>query len=135
MSILLLLLSIIALAVALVLLYPRSVAGEWTSLAEGIGPAARLSQSGPLVRGRRQVPGGEQYFDGRIIGRRLTLARRAHGARHISGMGFPENLAQGIEGRVVARYSMVLSEDGRTLRGQLWSLKVYFHWFCNKLFY
>ena len=127
MSIFLLALSILALAGALVLLYPRSVAGDWISPDEGGGPAARLSQSGPLVRGRRQVSGGEQYFEGRIIGRRLTLVRRDYGSHHISRMGFSGDLALELEGKVFARYSMVLSEDGQSLKGYLWSLKVYFH--------
>ena len=127
MSIFLLALSILALAGALVLLYPKSIAGEWISPDEGGGPAAKLSQSGPLVRGRRQVSGGEQYFEGRILGRRLTLVRRDYGSHHISRMGFSGNLALELEGKVFARYSMVLSEDGRALKGHLWSLKVYFH--------
>jgi hypothetical protein len=84
-----------------------------------------LAQLGPLVTGRRDVPGGHQEFSGLLVGRRLRLTRRDHGVKALVGMGFPEPIAQRLDGEVTATLELDL-RDGVLLSGTFTPQKVEF---------
>ena len=76
---------------------------------EGVRPERiTLGQLGPLVTGRRDVAGGHVEFSGVLIGRTLKLTRRDHGVRALVGLGFPEPIAQKLDGEVTARLELQL---------------------------
>ena len=120
-------LGVLALTAVVVLLVPRRVSGAWLSREAGVRGSIKVVQTGPSVRARRKVPGGDQHFEGWIFGTRLTLSRRDYGVRHLAGMGFPDGLIPQLEGRVFARYSLKVAGDRRSLSGVQRNLKVYFH--------
>jgi hypothetical protein len=108
------------------------VAGTWErsmSAAEreaGTRPEQiTLAQLGPLVTGRREVAGGHQELSGLLVGRTLRLTRRDHGVRALVGMGFPEAIAQRLDGEVTAKLELTL-RDGVLLDGTFTPQKVEF---------
>jgi hypothetical protein len=84
-----------------------------------------LAQLGPLVTGRRDVPGGHQELSGLLVGRRLRLTRRDHGTKSLVALGFPEPVAQRLDGDVMARLELEL-RDGVLLQGDFFPKKVEF---------
>ena len=84
-----------------------------------------LAQLGPLVTGRRDVPGGHQELSGLLVGRTLRLTRRDHGVKALVGMGFPEAIAQRLDGEVTAKLELRL-RDGVLLEGTFTPQKVEF---------
>jgi len=108
------------------------VAGTWERL---LTPGEReagarperitLAQLGPLVTGRRDVAGGHQEYSGLAVGRRLRLTRRDHGVRALASLGFPEPVAQRLDGEVMARLDLQL-RDGVLLTGTFTPQKVEF---------
>lgn len=85
-----------------------------------------LGQLGPFVTGRREVKGGYQEFSGLMIGRAVTLTRRDHGVKALSAMGFPDGVAQKLDGEVMARLKLSLVEEGTQLDGTFEPQKVEF---------
>lgn len=75
-----------------------------------------LAQLGPLVTGRRDVVGGHQELSGVLFGRTLRLTRRDHGVRALVGLGFPEPIAQRLDGEVTAKMELEL-KGGVLLEG------------------
>ncbi|MDP2341773.1 MAG: hypothetical protein Q8O67_12515 [Deltaproteobacteria bacterium] len=67
-----------------------------------------LGQLGPLVTGRREVPGGWQELSGLLVGRTLRLTRRDHGVKALVALGFPEPVAHKLDGEVTARLELGL---------------------------
>lgn len=109
------------------------VAGTWERVLddeereEGKRPERlTLGQLGPLVNGRRDVPGGYQAFSGYMVGRTLRLARRDYGVRALMAQGFPEPIAQKLDGEVMARMTMRLTGSGGFLEGEFVPQKVEF---------
>ncbi len=84
-----------------------------------------LAQLGPLVTGRRDVVGGHQEYSGFLIGSKLRLTRRDHGVKALIGMGFPEPIAQRLDGEVTAKLELDL-RDGVVLSGTFTPQKVEF---------
>lgn len=117
----------------LLLAWIYRVTGTWERVptdddqAEG-GRAERitLGQIGPFVTGRRDVAGGWQEYSGLLLGPRLSLTRRDHGAKALARMGFPDGVAQKLEGEVMARFKMHVVEGGLFLEGSFEPLKVEF---------
>ncbi len=108
------------------------VAGTWertlSSTEREAGTRAEqitLAQLGPLVTGRRDVVGGHQELSGLLIGRTLRLTRRDHGVKALVGMGFPEPIAQRLDGEVTAKLELTL-RDGVLLEGTFTPQKVEF---------
>ncbi len=85
-----------------------------------------LGQMGPLVNGRRDVSGGYQEFSGFMVGRTLRLSRRDHGVRALMAQGFPEPIAQKLDGEIMARMTMKLTGSGAFLEGSFVPQKVEF---------
>ncbi len=74
---------------------------------EGMKPERiTLGQLGPLVTGRREVAGGHIEFSGLLVGRTLKLTRRDHGVKALIGLGFPESIAQKLDGEITARMEL-----------------------------
>jgi hypothetical protein len=108
-----------------------SVAGTWDRVTgESDAGLSRdrvvLAQLGPIVIGRRDTSGGYQSFFGYTWFRRLYLSRRDHGLRLLTRQGFPEPIAKILEGRVMVRLKLELSEDKLFLNGTLISYQVNF---------
>jgi hypothetical protein len=108
------------------------VAGTWertlssSDREAGVRPEQiTLAQLGPLVTGRRDVPGGHQELSGLLVGRTLRLTRRDHGVKALVGMGFPEAIAQRLDGEVTAKLELRL-RDGVLLEGSFTPQKVEF---------
>ncbi len=85
-----------------------------------------FGQLGPFVTGRREVKGGYQEYSGVMFGRSVTLARRDHGVKALAAMGFPEGVAQKLDGEVMARLKLSLIEGGAFLVGTFEPQKVEF---------
>ncbi len=99
------------------------VAGTWertlsaSERESGVRPERiTLAQLGPLVTGRRDVVGGYQELSGVLVGRRLRLTRRDHGVKALVGLGFPEPIAQRLDGEITARLELEL-RGGAVLQG------------------
>lgn len=84
-----------------------------------------LGQLGPLVTGRREVPGGYQELSGFAVGPVLRLTRRDHGVRALTAMGFPEPVAKKLDGEVMAKLELRL-RGGVRLEGTFTPQKVEF---------
>jgi hypothetical protein len=84
-----------------------------------------LGQLGPLVTGRRDVPGGYQELSGILIGSSVWLTRRDHGVRALTAMGFPEPVAKKLDGEVMAKMELRL-RGGVLLEGTFMPQKVEF---------
>lgn len=91
------------------------VSGTWereltqTERDSGLRPERiTLGQLGPLITGRREVPGGWQEISGILVGRTLRLTRRDHGAKHLVALGFPETIAAKLDGEITAKLDLRL---------------------------
>lgn len=109
------------------------VTGTWervltqAELDEGARPERiTLGQLGPIVTGRRDVKGGHQEYSGIQIGRRLTLNRRDHGPRSLMSMGFPDAIAAKLDGEIMARLRLTVTDGGLSLEGTFEPQKVEF---------
>ncbi|MCC7071895.1 MAG: hypothetical protein IT383_11270 [Deltaproteobacteria bacterium] len=85
-----------------------------------------LGQFGPFVTGRRDVAGGYQQYSGMLLGPRLTLTRRDHGKASLMRMGFPDAVADKLEGEVMANLKLRVVDGGLFLDGAFEPLKVEF---------
>jgi hypothetical protein len=85
-----------------------------------------LGQLGPFVTGRRDVKGGYQEYSGVMMGRGLTLMRRDHGVQALSSLGFPDGVAIKLNGEVMARLRLSLTDGGLHLDGTFEPQKVEF---------
>ena len=108
------------------------VTGTWErdlSVAEresGTSPERiTLGQLGPLVTGRREVPGGYQELSGIAFGPVLRLNRRDHGVLALTKMGFPDAVAKKLDGEVMAKLELRL-RGGVLLEGTFTPQKVEF---------
>lgn len=84
-----------------------------------------LAQLGPLITGRRDVPGGHHEFSGWAFGPIVRLTRRDHGVRALTSLGFPEPVAKKLDGEVMARLDLRL-RGGVLLEGTFAPQKVEF---------
>ncbi len=117
----------------LLLAWVYRVTGTWERVlsadeqAEGArAERITLGQFGPFVTGRRDVAGGYQQYSGLLVGPRLTLARRDHGKAALVRMGFPEGVADKLEGEVMANLKLSVVDGGLFLDGTFAPLKVEF---------
>jgi hypothetical protein len=85
-----------------------------------------FGQLGPFVTGRREVKGGYQEYSGVMFGRSVTLTRRDHGVKALAAMGFPDGVAQKLDGEVMARLKLSLEDSGLYLVGTFEPQKVEF---------
>jgi hypothetical protein len=85
-----------------------------------------LAQLGPFVTGRRDVKGGHQEYSGLIVGRTVKLSRRDHGVASLAGLGFPEAIAKKLDGEIMARLKLSLTDGGLFLDGTFEPQKVEF---------
>lgn len=86
----------------------------------------RLSQLGFLVVGKRTVVGGYQTFFGIAIGPQLWMRRRDFGIAFLAREGFPEDIAKQVEGQVLGKYRLRLSQDRDFLTGDFVPYRVEF---------
>lgn len=97
------------------------VTGTWERVDEDVpnGRVERITlvQFGPFVRGRRMMKGGFQEFTGVLRGRSILLGRVDHGKSMLMAQGFPEQIAEEIDGSLTARFRLTLSQDGRAIFG------------------
>jgi len=93
--------------------------------AGGMPERITLGQLGPLVTGRREVPGGYQELSGILIGSTLRLTRRDHGVKALAAMGFPEPVAKKLDGEVMAKLELRM-RGGVLLEGTFTPQKVEF---------
>lgn len=85
-----------------------------------------FGQLGPFVTGRRDVKGGYQEYSGLLVGRSVTLTRRDHGVQALAAMGFPDGVAVKLDGEVMARLRLTLTDGGFHLEGTFEPQKVEF---------
>lgn len=109
------------------------VSGTWErvltpeELEQGLRPERiTLGQLGPLVTGRRDLAGGHQELSGFMVGRSVSLNRRDHGRQALVAMGFPDAVAQKLDGEIMARMKLSLVHDGLVLEGTFEPQKVEF---------
>lgn len=117
----------------LLLAWIYRVTGTWERVltdeehAEGVrAERITLGQIGPFVTGRRDVAGGYQQYSGLLVGPRLTLSRRDHGKASLVRMGFPDAVADKLEGEVMANLRLRVVDGGMFLDGAFEPLKVEF---------
>lgn len=106
------------------------ITGTWERVDEDV-VASRperitLVQFGPFVRGRRMMKGGFQEFSGYVTGRSVTIGRIDHGKAMIMSQGFPEAIADEVDGTLTARLKLTLSKDARALFGTFTPQKIDF---------
>lgn len=106
------------------------ITGTWERVDEDV-VASRperitLVQFGPFVRGRRMMKGGFQEFSGYVTGRSVTIGRIDHGKAMIMSQGFPEAIAEEVDGTLTARLKLTLSQDARALFGTFAPQKIDF---------
>ena len=106
------------------------VSGTWERVDEDVpyGKVERITfvQFGPFVRGRRMMKGGFQEFSGLMRGRSMALGRIDHGRAMLIGQGFPEKIAEEIDGSLTARLRLTLSQDGKAIFGTFSPQKIEF---------
>ena len=106
------------------------VTGTWERVDEDAksGNVERITlvQFGPFVRGRRMMKGGFQEFSGLLRGRSIAMTRRDHGKQMIIDQGFPDTIAEEIDGSVTAAMRMTLSADGKVIFGTFSPQKIEF---------
>lgn len=106
------------------------VTGTWERVDEDVpnGKVERITlvQFGPFVRGRRMMKGGFQEFSGILNGRSILLGRIDHGKAMLMEQGFPEAIADEIDGSLTARLRMTLSQDGKAIFGTFSPQKIEF---------
>ena len=122
-----------AAALWLVTAFAFRVAGTWErvltddEIAQGQRPErVELAQLGPVVTGRRDVPGGHQEYSGYMLGRTARLVRRDHGVESLTALGFPEAIAKQLDGEITARLKLRLVEGGLFMEGVFIPQKVEF---------
>ena len=120
---LIVILAALALAWALSALFFR-VSGTWLrelserDRARGVQPERiELTQLGPFVSGRRELPGGYQEFSGVLLWSTLRLKRRDCGEALLVAQGFPKHIAPLLDGQVTARLVLRVEAGGAVLRG------------------
>lgn len=86
----------------------------------------RLSQLGCFVIGKRLIVGGHQSFFGVAIGPQLWMRRRDFGVVSLTREGFPEDIAKQVEGQVLGKYRLQLSQDRDFLTGDFVPYRVEF---------
>lgn len=105
------------------------VTGTWERVDEDAKKNAELitlAQFGPFVRGRRKMKGGFQEYSGYLRGRSIEMIRRDHGKQMIMDQGFPEGVADEVDGSVTARMRLTLSADGSVIHGTFCPQKIEF---------
>ena len=106
------------------------VTGTWERVDEdktsGAVERITLVQLGPFVRGRREMTGGYQEFNGMLRGRSISLTRRDHGQKMIVSQGFPAGVAEEIDGSVTAAMRLTLSADSSVIHGTFSPQKIEF---------
>jgi hypothetical protein len=106
------------------------VTGTWERVDEDVpsGKVERITlvQFGPFIRGRRMMKGGFQEFTGVLRGRSIVLGRIDHGKAMLMAQGFPETIAEEIDGSLTARLRMTLSQDGTVIFGTFAPQKIEF---------
>ena len=117
----------------LLLAWIYRVTGTWERVlasdeAEEGGRAERITfgQLGPFVTGRRDVAGGYQQFSGMLVGPRLSLTRRDHGVLALARMGFPDGVAEKLQGEVMAHLKLRVVDGGLFLEGTFEPVKIEF---------
>ncbi len=85
-----------------------------------------LGQFGPLVTGRRDVPGGHQEFGGFMLFRTLLISRRDHGVQALVKQGFPDPIAKLLDGEIAGKLRLGLTGGGLLLEGKFTPQKVEF---------
>lgn len=116
-----------------------SVSGTWERIpTEAEAAAARtlgkpvalerivLGQVLFLVNGRRDLGAGFQEFSGTMLFRTVRLSRRDHGVANLVKQGFPEVIAQKIDGEVTGKLKLGLIAGGLVLEGTFTPQKVEF---------
>jgi len=107
-----------------------SFSGVWERMDNSSKLAARerirLMQFGCFVIGRRVVVGGVQHFVALALGPHLWMRRRDFGINYLASEGFPSEVASQIEGQVMARYRLELSDDHNFLDGVFVPFRVEF---------
>ncbi len=104
------------------------VTGTWERVDADVKDTERITlvQFGPFVRGRRMMKGGFQEFNGVMSGRSIKMTRRDHGRQMIVDQGFPDSIAEEIDGSVTAEMRMTLSADGKVIFGTFCPQKIEF---------
>lgn len=107
-----------------------SFSGVWERMDNSSKLAARerirLTQFGCFVMGRRVVVGGVQHFTALALGPYLWMRRRDYGINYLTSEGFPREVARHVEGHVIARYRLKLSDDHHFLDGVFVPFRVEF---------
>ena len=85
-----------------------------------------LTQFAFFVLGERVVVGGYQSFFGFALGPILWLRRRDFGILSLTHQGFPDTIARLVQGQLMAKYKLKLSDDGVMLSGSFTPYKVEF---------
>jgi hypothetical protein len=96
--------------------YLRSVRGVWVQEEEEGWLEILIDHAGPFASGRCYVEGGHYEYTGLWTGGSLRVRRRDHGQQLLQSKGFPEQIAQKLEGAVMAKFSLRLT-DPDTLSG------------------
>lgn len=113
------------------------ITGTWERVDEdvAIGRPERITlvQFGPFVRGRRMMKGGFQEFSGYVTGRSVTVGRIDHGKAMIMAQGFPEAIAEEVDGTLTARLKLTLSKDAKALFGTFAPQKIDFTYHPPKI--
>ena len=86
----------------------------------------KLAQFGPVVVGRSELKRGLQKYFGFAFGRQVYLSRRDFGEKLFLKQGFPENLLPMLEGRVMGKLSLKVSNSGLKASGAFTAFKVEF---------
>jgi len=107
---------LLALLIVVLRSYMKSIRGVWVQ-DEGDGwLEIMLDHAGPFVSGRCYVEGGHYEYTGLWTGGSVRLRRRDFGQQLLQSKGFPELIAQKLEGTVMAKFSM-RQTDPDTLNG------------------
>jgi len=97
------------------------VAGAW----QNDNKITILFQFGPKVWGYSETIHGRQRFSGFVSFRRLSLARRDSGRRHLMELGFSQQQAALVDGQVMMR--LKLRYRNNQLAGNLWGTNFKFN--------
>jgi hypothetical protein len=101
---------LVALLFIVIRAYARSIRGVWVQ-EEGDGwIEILLDQNGPFVTGRSNAPDlvGHYEYSGTWTGKSVFLKRRDFGHTMLTGKGFPDTIAQKLEGTVMAKLNLKL---------------------------
>ncbi len=107
-----------------------SISGVWEKIEEEAQNAGKerisLGQFGPIVVGRRELPGGHQSFFGVTFAGTVWLKRRDYGSEIFTKQGFPKEIVKHLEGQVSVRLRLRLSKDNLFLDGVFIPYKIEF---------